>query len=364
MIRPFFRWLLLATIASIFAARVGLCADINAQAICRINNGDSAGSGCLVGVDESTGLVVTCHHLFTDGNFGPVVTFPNGQRMPAQIVADDPTNDVTALAIARPNVQPVPLANYRPDKGEKLASAGYGSNSVLAVNYGMVDRHADMGDGTYASIRLTGTVRSGDSGGPVFNSRGELAAIIWGGNDEGVYAAGSHVVNVALTQCRGGVCQPYRIIQQPQQWRPAAGAPNYQQPPLVQVPPKPQAPAQPACQCKDYEPRLEKIEAAIASGALKGEPGPAGADGKPGRDGAPGKTGERGPAGVIDQAAISAAVKAELSKQLGELQLPVRIVGPNRQTNDLTVPLDGKHRLTLDMSEKPGTRAPGSKGRK
>lgn len=249
--------ILCAALLASGAAAQGVTPEMQ-SAIVRINNGDSAGSGCLIGKSESAGLIITCNHLFTDGDFGPLVSFPNGERFQGTVLIRDTVNDLAAIQIGKPSASPVPLANYRPAKGDALESAGFGSTNILAVNAGTVTKYADLGDGSYPAVKLTGTVRSGDSGGPIFNDRGELAAVIWGGNAEGVYGTGSHRVNVMLAQCQGGYCPPYRI--EPQ-WREVP-----QVRPLQPPPPKPQTVVGPP------GPKGDKGD--------RGEPGPPGPAGK------------------------------------------------------------------------------------
>lgn len=246
-----FRTRLLVAVLTLaaLAVRVAVCEGApNTEAwkaVCRIHNGSSAGSGTLVGRDDNSGLVVTCYHLFTEGDFGPVCSFTNGQRLVGKLVASDPTNDLAAIWISRPDVEPVPLADYRPEKGERIYSAGYGSTATnqLAVNEGIVDRHVDRGNnGDYEGVRITGTVRSGDSGGCFLNESGELAAVLWGGNEVGVYGTSSAFVNVMLKQCHGGVCRPY--------YRPVPMEPLQPRPPQVTQPkPTPSPPVQPSRPC-------------------------------------------------------------------------------------------------------------------
>ncbi len=299
-----------------------------AAAIVRINNGDSAGTGCLVGVDDQSGLVVTCFHLFSDGDFGPIVTFPNGERYSARIVASDRTNDLTAMVIAKPSTPPVPLADYRPAKGETLHSAGYGGTGIggLYVNTGVVTHYADTGGETYNTVKLTGTVRSGDSGGPIFNESGELAAVIWGGSPEGVYGTGSHSVGVMLSQCPGGTCPPYRIRQP--QVRPITVRP-------AQPPVQPQQPAAKPCNCDNAAliARIDKLELQIATmAAYPPLPGPVG------------QTGPAGPKG--DRGAPAQVNAAELAKQLPPITFEIwndgkLIPGGTRKVNlGGTLPLE------------------------
>ncbi len=271
------------------------------QACVRIHCGGSAGSGCLVGKDSQTGLIVTCNHLFDGENAQPIVTFPNGQQFQGVLVAADPINDLAAIAIAAPSADPVPLANYRPEKGERIYSAGFGSTETnrLAINAGVVEFYADRGDNTFPGIHISGSVRPGDSGGPMFNDRGEVAAVLWGGAEgDGVVGTGSARMSAVLAQCPPGrVCQPYRI-QQPYQpvVRPAQ--------PLSPLPAKPDAKP---CNCDNAAliARIAKLEAEIvrlAGLAVPGQPGPTGQKGDKGDKGEPGA-----PA-TVDIAAIVAEV--------------------------------------------------------
>ena len=70
-------------------------------------DGAAYGSGALVAVNETTGLVVTNWHVVCDAA-GPIaVYFPGGFRSPATVLRMDRDWDLAALAIWRPNVQPI-----------------------------------------------------------------------------------------------------------------------------------------------------------------------------------------------------------------------------------------------------------------
>ena len=73
-------------------------------------NGASLGTGALVAVDEAHGLVVTNWHVVRDAT-GPItVVFPDGFRSGALLLKTDRDWDLAALAIQRPQAQPLPLA--------------------------------------------------------------------------------------------------------------------------------------------------------------------------------------------------------------------------------------------------------------
>jgi hypothetical protein len=62
-----------------------------------------------------------------------------------------------------------------------LRSCGYGPDGRYRCNQGEALGYTRPAvNATYETLELRGAAREGDSGGPVFNSRGELAAVLWG----------------------------------------------------------------------------------------------------------------------------------------------------------------------------------------
>ena len=76
-------------------------------------DGASYGSGALVAVNESSGLVLTNWHVVRDVAGPIVVYFPDGFRSVAYLLRTDREWDLAALAIRRPKVAPIPLAPRR-----------------------------------------------------------------------------------------------------------------------------------------------------------------------------------------------------------------------------------------------------------
>ncbi len=140
----------------------------------------SYGSGTLVGVDQTLGLVVTNWHVIRDAA-GPItVVFPDGFRSTATVLAADRHWDLAALAIRRPNVRPVPLASEAPRRGDPLTIAGYGSGWYKAST-GRCTQYVSPGFGLpFEMVELDASARQGDSGGPMLNHRGELAGVLFG----------------------------------------------------------------------------------------------------------------------------------------------------------------------------------------
>ena len=165
-------------------------------------NGASLGTGALVAVDEAHGLVVTNWHVVRDAT-GPItVVFPDGFRSGALLLKTDRDWDLAALAIQRPQAQPLPLAIAPPRPGEPLSIAGYGPEGAYrAVAGRCVKYHTPGGNLPHEIIEVDVEARRGDSGGPICNSRGEIAGILFGaaGNIwSGGYTMGSYCGRVRL----------------------------------------------------------------------------------------------------------------------------------------------------------------------
>lgn len=157
-------------------------------------NGAAHGTGI---VWDGSGRVVTNHHVVAAG-IDPMLTFEDGSRVPARVVADDRGSDLAVL-------EPVFPAIVRPPP-PPIASAARGSEVVAIGNTG--GRGLRRGDGIVVSVGrsvdngvtlLTDAIEStvplmpGDSGGPMFDCAGRLvgistAAVISGGRSRIGYA--------------------------------------------------------------------------------------------------------------------------------------------------------------------------------
>ena len=197
---------LCAAIATSWPASVALAAQIPHPAVVRViaaeQNGASLGTGALVAVDELHGLVVTNWHVVRDATGTITVVFPDGFRSGALLLKTDRDWDLAALAIQRPQAQPLPLATDPPRPGEVLSIAGYGPEGVYRVVGGRcVKYHTPGGNLPYEIVEVDVEARRGDSGGPIYNNRGEIAGILFGaaGNMwSGGYTMGSYCGRVRM----------------------------------------------------------------------------------------------------------------------------------------------------------------------
>jgi hypothetical protein len=140
----------------------------------------SYGSGTLVDVRDKFGLVVTNWHVVRDGTGEVEVVFPDGFRSKARPLKVDSDWDLAALVIWRPPVEPVKLAAHAPQPGDQLTICGYGSGQYRAATGRCTQYYAPAMNLPQHMVELDVEARQGDSGGPIFNDRGELAGVLFG----------------------------------------------------------------------------------------------------------------------------------------------------------------------------------------
>jgi len=189
--------------------------------------GTSYGSGALVDITETHALVVTNWHVVRDAA-GPItVVFPDGFYSAATVTKADRDWDLAALAIWRPRVEPIRLAAEPPRPGEVLTIAGYGRGSYRAAA-GRCTQYVSPGRNLpFEMVELATAARQGDSGGPILNSRGELAGVLFGAGLR--CTTGSYCGRV-----RWFLEEPIALLQ--------SQPPN---PAMIARRPQPQAPAEP-----------------------------------------------------------------------------------------------------------------------
>ncbi len=166
------------------SARFGFWSQSPHPAVVRVispeRNSASLGSGILVDVSDRHGLVITNWHVVKDAAGNVIVSFPDGFQTPGYVIKTDRDWDLAAVAIWRPNVEPVPIAANVPNRGEPLTIAGYGSGNYRAQT-GRCVQYLSPGIGLpYDIVEVSAAARHGDSGGPIFNARGELAGVLFG----------------------------------------------------------------------------------------------------------------------------------------------------------------------------------------
>jgi S1-C subfamily serine protease len=160
------------------------------------------GTACGLGIEGSgwvarPGLVVTAAHVVAGERDTAVDPSGPGGNLSAQPVAFDPTNDVAVLRVSALRARPLRIADAVP--GTEAAVLGYPENGpfdAAPVRIGrtifalMKDAYG-RGPVSRTVTTLRGTVRHGDSGGPVVDANGAVettafAARVGGGGGFGV----------------------------------------------------------------------------------------------------------------------------------------------------------------------------------
>ncbi|QDU87737.1 Serine protease [Pirellulimonas nuda] len=175
--------ILLAAIALASAAG-GAVAAAPHPAVARISvvetGGQAFGSGTLIDVRDRYALVVTNWHV-VEGAVGKIeVTFPSGFKSEALALKLDETWDLAALVIWRPPTEPVAIAKRPPQSGERLTICGYGQGEYRAISGQCRSYYSPRTGYPQEIVELDVEARQGDSGGPIFNQRGELAGVLFG----------------------------------------------------------------------------------------------------------------------------------------------------------------------------------------
>jgi S1-C subfamily serine protease len=188
-------WMLLASLAHAQTVPVdaasGITAKIQACAVrvqCPLTNGNIGyGSGVAV-LGEYAPLIVTNFHV-VDGATSTSVCPVGGKYTPAKILRVDEVMDLAVLEAGRVTKSLATPALFRDSHVHRLAAFGKSGNfhfhdlqpSTWKVN-------PQAGGAKYSWHVFKGGCGQGDSGGGIFNARGEVVGVVWGSEDGKSYA--------------------------------------------------------------------------------------------------------------------------------------------------------------------------------
>jgi len=154
-----------------------------ARIIAPESSSTSLGSGVLVDVNRSQGLVLTNWHVVRDSRSAVLVQFPDGFQSAGTVVRWDEAWDLAALVIWKPQATPVTIAKAPPAIGDTLTIAGFGRGPYREETGPCLDYLSPSTGYPREFVELKATARQGDSGGPIFNAGGELAGVLFGQTD-------------------------------------------------------------------------------------------------------------------------------------------------------------------------------------
>ncbi|MEO0564890.1 MAG: trypsin-like peptidase domain-containing protein [Chloroflexota bacterium] len=183
-------------------------ADVTASAqaaLVTIHNARGHGAGTIW---QSDGLIITNAHVVARAR-QPLVTLPDGDKLPARILATSEERDLAILTVDAHDLPTVPIGDSRRlSPGDWVLAVGHPWGVRNAATHGVVVSIDDPlpeirtvhDDWLAMSLHL----RPGHSGGAVVNAEGELVGIntLMAGPDVGI-AVPSHVAAAFLRDVIG-----------------------------------------------------------------------------------------------------------------------------------------------------------------
>jgi len=137
----------------------------------------SLGSGFVI---DSSGIIVTNNHVVAKAS-EIMVKFSDGTEVKAELMGTDPKTDLALLKIKPPKgLKAVPLGDSSKMRvGDWVMAIGNPFGLGGSVSIGIISaRNRDINAGPYDDFLQTdAAINKGNSGGPLFNMRGEVVGI-------------------------------------------------------------------------------------------------------------------------------------------------------------------------------------------
>jgi serine protease Do len=163
---------------------VGIQTEITTNYFGMTTSGSVSGSGFVITAD---GYILTNYHVVSSaytGGYQPQVMLHDGTSYPATIVGFDSDNDVAVLKIDAEGLTPVTIGNSDSLRvGDTVYAVG---NPLGELAYSMstgsvsgTDRVITTDESTSINMfQIDAAVNSGNSGGPVYNTLGQVIGIV------------------------------------------------------------------------------------------------------------------------------------------------------------------------------------------
>ena len=169
---------MMAAPGQVYAKNVNAVVAVNARYEASGGYGESAGSGFIISED---GYVVTNYHVIEKAT-QVVVKLHSGDTLNAEIVGYEATNDVALLKVEGTDLPCVTLGSSDAMAvGDMVAAIGNPLGELtatLTVGYVSAKDRIVNTDGTVINMLQTdAAINAGNSGGPLFNMKGEVVGI-------------------------------------------------------------------------------------------------------------------------------------------------------------------------------------------
>ncbi|MBQ7801481.1 MAG: trypsin-like peptidase domain-containing protein [Oscillospiraceae bacterium] len=155
-----------------------ISSEVTSTSVYGQTTGTATGSGFIL---TSDGYVVTNHHVI-DGANSVTVSTSDAQQYTAEIVGSDSTNDVALLKVNATDLPAVTVGSSDAlIVGDQVVAIGNPLGeltSTMTVGYVSAKDRDVTTDGTTINMLQTDVaINSGNSGGPLFNMKGEVVGI-------------------------------------------------------------------------------------------------------------------------------------------------------------------------------------------
>lgn len=164
----------------------------------------SKGTGFIV--DKKNGFIVTNHHVVGNSVMANYeIKFSDGTVKKAKLLYHDPLHDFAFLKLSphdlpKDSIQ-LPLIDDSPQYNDKIFAIGNTHGSEFSSYSGRIfDLYSSHGTFAQQSIQFSGLTSAGASGSPVFNKKGDVIALLYGGNLTSGAALNISYVKTALSQ--------------------------------------------------------------------------------------------------------------------------------------------------------------------
>ncbi|WP_050796806.1 S1C family serine protease, partial [Brevundimonas diminuta] len=176
------------------------------------NNPKPSQGGSGVIIDAREGIIVTNHHVIENGQKF-TVDLIDGRLFDATLIGADKATDIAVLKIDATGLSQVATVDSDTLRSGDLAFAvGYPLGLDQTLTMGVISglNRSGMGDAIEDYIQTDAAVNSGNSGGPLLDSRGRLIGIntailsggFGGGNDGIAFAVPTRIMMFVVDQLR------------------------------------------------------------------------------------------------------------------------------------------------------------------
>jgi serine protease Do len=141
----------------------------------RPRRGVSQGSGFFISED---GYLVTNAHVVEDSEEITVI-MDDGRELDAELVGADPRTDLALLKVEGDDFTYVSMSEEEPKVGQWVLAVGNPFGLGGSVSAGIISAEGrDIGSGPYDDyLQIDAPVNRGNSGGPAFNTQGEVVGV-------------------------------------------------------------------------------------------------------------------------------------------------------------------------------------------